>query len=82
MAFSQAQLDALEDAITQGALSVKYADKEVTYRSVSEMLRIRDLIRRQLGLVQQGSNRITPTISKGTLPASCPRCFYQNCRCC
>lgn len=50
MAWTQAQLDALDEAIAQGALSVKYQDRVVTYRSLKEMLAVREMIRRQLGL--------------------------------
>lgn len=50
MAFSQAQLDAIEDAITSGSTSVSYEGKSVTYRSLDEMLRIRAIIRSALGL--------------------------------
>lgn len=48
MAFTQQQLSALEDAIAMGTLSVEYADKKVTYRSLGEMMRIRDTMRRDL----------------------------------
>lgn len=48
--FTQAQLDALESAIADGALKVKYSDKEVEYRSLEEMLKIRDTMRNDLGL--------------------------------
>jgi len=44
MAFTLDQLTALDAAIAQGALTVKYADKEVTYRSLDEMLRLRNVI--------------------------------------
>lgn len=44
MAFTQSQLDALDAAIAEGVLVVKYADKEVTYRSLNDMLRIRELM--------------------------------------
>jgi hypothetical protein len=66
MAFSQEQLDALEAAIAEGALVVKYADKQITYRSLSEMMQIRDMIRRKLGLLDSGAGRIYPSVSKGT----------------
>lgn len=49
MAFTQDQLDAIEAAIAEGTLTVKYADKEVTYRSLDELLRIRALIVGALG---------------------------------
>lgn len=50
MAYTQAQLDALEVALAQGALKVEYGDKSVTYRSLSEMNQIRNIMRRELGI--------------------------------
>lgn len=50
MAFSQAQLDAIEDAIASGSMSVSYEGKSVTYRSLDDMLRVRAIIRSALGL--------------------------------
>lgn len=64
MAFTQPQLDALEEAIAQGALTVKYQDKEVTYRSLSDMMKIRDLIRQKLGS-SVAVGRVYPVTSKG-----------------
>ncbi|MEM9681650.1 MAG: hypothetical protein AAF942_00155 [Pseudomonadota bacterium] len=40
MAYTQAQVDALEEAIASGALQVRYADRTVMYRSLDEMERI------------------------------------------
>jgi len=37
MALSQTQIDALEAALAVGELRVKLADREVTYRSISEL---------------------------------------------
>lgn len=37
MAFTQAQVDALKDAIASGALEVEHNGKKVRYRSLSEM---------------------------------------------
>jgi len=48
MAFTQAQLDALEAAIASGTLEVRYGDKTVRYQSTSDMIKARDLIRDQL----------------------------------
>jgi hypothetical protein len=48
--FTQDQLTALEASIADGALKVKYSDKEVEYRDLKEMLKIRDLMRNALGL--------------------------------
>lgn len=38
MAYTAAQLSALQAAIASGALRVSYSDKDVTYRSLAEML--------------------------------------------
>lgn len=66
MAYTQQQLDALEAAIAEGALSVKYGDKAVTYRSLDEMLRIRAAMRAALGLSSNsGGGGVYPTFSKG-----------------
>jgi len=65
MAFTQTQLDALEEAIAGGTTRVKYADKEVEYRSLSEMLKLRDIIRRALGLTDSTAARIYPETGKG-----------------
>lgn len=46
--FTQAQLDALIAAIAEGALRVKYQDKEVEFRSLNEMLKLRDLMEADL----------------------------------
>lgn len=43
-------LQNLEEAIAKGIKKVKYTDKEIEYRSVDEMLKVRDLIKACLGL--------------------------------
>lgn len=48
--FTQERLDALESAIAEGILRVKYSDKEVTYQSMDDLLKARALCRRKLGL--------------------------------
>jgi hypothetical protein len=65
MAWTQTQLDALEEAISQGALVVKYQDRMVTYRSLNEMLKLRELIRNELGLTET-TVRLFAKHSKGT----------------
>lgn len=55
MAFSQAQLDAIEEAIAAGSTSVSYEGKSVTYRSLDDMLRVRAIIRNALGLTSPTS---------------------------
>jgi len=66
MAWTLSQLTALETAIAGGTLTVRYADKQVTYRSLDEMLRLRDMMRKELGLVGDGSaSRIKTKFGKG-----------------
>ena len=50
MAFTLAQLEALESAIALGVTRVKYQDKEQEYRSLKEMRELRAQIRRELGM--------------------------------
>lgn len=69
--FTFERLQLLEEAIADGARIVKYTDKEVEYRSLDEMLKARDLMRRKLGLKSKcgngmfGGRRITGKHSKG-----------------
>lgn len=46
--FTQAQLDALNAALAEGTLEVRYQDKKIVYRSVREMRELRDLIKSDL----------------------------------
>ena len=55
--FTLDQLKSLESAIADGALKVKYSDKEVEYRSLEEMLKIRDIMRNALGLNKSTGNK-------------------------
>ena len=57
MAFTQNQLTILEAAIAQGALSVQYADRRITYHSLTEMIRLRDTMRSELGVSTPITNR-------------------------
>ena len=66
MAFSQAQLDAIENAIAAGVTSVSYEGKSSTFRSLDEMLRVRDIIRRALGVAPQGSATVLVAHDRGT----------------
>lgn len=54
MAYTQADIIALDKAIASGALRVKHADRDVTYRSLDEMLRTRDLIAQQIAPEDNG----------------------------
>lgn len=70
--FTVANLEALEEAIAGGEKRVKYSDKEIEYRSLDEMLRLRDLMLKKLGLTSScgdkglfGGRRIKAVHSKG-----------------
>lgn len=56
MAFTTADLAAVEAAIASGELSVQYADRKVQYRSIDELMRARDTISKELD-VSAGKRR-------------------------
>ncbi len=55
----------IEAGIAQGVLSVQYTDRKVEYRSLDEMLQIRNLMRYELGISQNTGTRIYARFSKG-----------------
>lgn len=64
MAYTQTDLDAIEKAIATGTRRVAVDGKTVEYRDMAEMMKARDLIRRELG-VSTGSVRKYGTFSRG-----------------
>ncbi len=48
--WTMADLAALEDAIKSGASEVRFADRVVTYRSLDDMLKLRNVIQVALGV--------------------------------
>lgn len=58
-------LEALEKALSLGATEVYSGDKRIVYRSLSEMIRIRDIMKRELGLITGASKKVSPTYNKG-----------------
>ncbi len=58
-------LKAIEQAIASGALRVEYNDRTVIYRSMDELLKAREVIKRALGLTKRGG-RVLCEASKGT----------------
>lgn len=70
--FTLEKLVALENAIADGTLRVKYSDKEIEYNSLKEMLRLRELMKKELGLKPKtgasgvfGGRRIVGVHTKG-----------------
>lgn len=58
------QYNALNEAIAQGVTQVMYGNKLVIYRSVNEMLTLRNLMREELGL-NEVPKRLFAKHSKG-----------------
>jgi hypothetical protein len=70
MAFTQAQLTSLTNAIAEGALSVMYQDRDggirrVQYRSIDDMLMLQAKMERELGVRLDRPNRRLAQHSKG-----------------
>jgi len=49
MAWTEAQLSALESAIATGTTRVTHDGKTVEYRSIAEMIQIRNMMRADMG---------------------------------
>ncbi|MFP3432103.1 hypothetical protein SB781_20295 [Paraburkholderia sp. SIMBA_061] len=49
MAFTQQNLDAIESAIASGTLTVEYNGKRITYQSTADLIRVRNMIKADLG---------------------------------
>lgn len=50
MAYTMEQYTALQAAIAEGALTVRYADKSVQYQKLDDMVRILKMMATELGL--------------------------------
>lgn len=61
MAWTTQQMQRLEKAIASGALTVRYADRTVTYRNQSEMLALLEEMRAALGLSTPQRTRYAST---------------------
>uniref|UniRef100_A0AB39C9U6 Uncharacterized protein n=1 Tax=Aliivibrio phage vB_Alvi_H905 TaxID=3234039 RepID=A0AB39C9U6_9VIRU len=58
MAFSKDDIDALDEAIASGELSVKIDGREITYRSMTELFRAKRHIYRMIA--KQNGIKISP----------------------
>lgn len=54
---SQSTLAALESALFKGVRTVVYDGNSVTYASTSEMMKLRDMLRSELGMPPAASSR-------------------------
>ena len=64
--FTEAGLAAIEEAIAGGYTTIEYDQKRITYRSLDELLRIRNMIRARLGLTDPAPKRVSFKSSRGT----------------
>lgn len=48
MAYTTTQYETLQSAISSGALTVNYGDKQVTYRSLADMIKIMGMMEVEL----------------------------------
>jgi len=55
MAFTSEQLTTLETAIAAGTLSIKLNGREITYQSLDQMLRLRDIMAADVAKTAGGS---------------------------
>jgi hypothetical protein len=65
MAFTQKQLDSIESAIATGATRMTHDGRTVEFASLDAMLRVRDIIRRSLGLVPASSATVVVAHDRG-----------------
>jgi hypothetical protein len=57
MAFTQQQLSDLEAAIAEGVTSVSSNGRQVSYRNLGDMLKLRDQMKEELGVSGSGRTR-------------------------
>jgi hypothetical protein len=65
MAWTTQQLAALDAALAQGTTRVTFEGRTVEYRSLADMIRLRDLMRRDLGAVSAPPAITYATFSRG-----------------
>lgn len=65
--YTQEMYNALIEAIATGAREVWYGDKRVAYRTLDEMLRLKQDMERALGLLKAPKRKYAE-FSKGTTP--------------
>lgn len=57
MAFSASDISALETAIKSGQLKVRYADREVTYQSLEQMMALRNTMQREVNAASSNAHQ-------------------------
>lgn len=65
MAYTQSDLDALQQSIAKGVKSAQMDGERVDFRDLSEMERLETKIKRELGLVSASRKAHRPVTSTG-----------------
>ena len=60
MAFTQSNLDALNNAISSGELTIRQGDRWVTYRDIGDLIKARDLVKQELAAAASPTPRAYP----------------------
>ncbi len=73
MAFTQSDLDAINEAIASGALEVRYQDKLTRYRGIDDLLKAKAVIEDELAAAVPAGTTIAPRqnrfiTNRGTQP--------------
>ena len=63
--FSQSDLDAINAAIKSGVLTYQHEGSLQTYRSLDDMIKVRDMIQRDLASIS-ANPRVGPRYSRAT----------------
>lgn len=67
--FTQTQLDVLNQMVASGVLRTKFNGQEVEYRTLDDLIRARDSVKRDLALAQGGASapmtHVNPVFSRG-----------------
>lgn len=60
MAYTSADLTALQKAIAKGAVKLRMGEEEVTFRSLAEMRQLEAMIKRELGQASVAPTYVNP----------------------
>lgn len=66
MAFTTTDLAAIDAAIASGELSVKFADRQVDYRSIDDLIKARNLIKVEIAKTASGGATLSPRYKTAT----------------
>ena len=64
-AWTLEDISTLEKAIAQGTLRVQYADKLIEYRTLDDMIRTLNMMRKDLGVILPNAGRKFGDFTKG-----------------